>query len=108
MAADASAEMGEFLGFGPAYLRGLAYLHLGAGANAVAEFQRIIMHRGVDLTSPLYPLAYVQRARAHVIAGDPTQARRDYQTFLRLWADADVDVPILQEAKAEYAKLVGP
>ena len=102
--ADTSKEMGQFMGFKPLYIRGLAYLQAGDGGHAAAEFKRIIDHRGVDVTSPLYPLAYVQRARAEVMAGDRVQAQRDYKTFLALWADADTDIPILQEAKAEYAR----
>jgi hypothetical protein len=107
MPMSSSSPMGEFLGFGPSYLRGVAYLRAGDGAYAAAEFGRIIEHRGVHPTSPFYPLAYVERARAHVMENDLAQARRDYETFFALWANADAGIPILRVARAEYAKLDG-
>jgi tetratricopeptide (TPR) repeat protein len=92
--------------FRPAYVRGLAYLQAGDGANAAAEFQRILDHRGLEPISPLYPLAYVQQARAYVLMGAHVKARKAYQDFLALWKAADPDVPILREAEAEYARLI--
>ena len=93
----------------PAYLdiwtRGEAYLQAGDGTRATAEFQKILDHRGIDPTSLYYALAHLGLARAHALAGDTAGARRAYQDFLALWKDADPDIPILQEAKAEYAKL---
>jgi tetratricopeptide (TPR) repeat protein len=106
LVADSSTQLGQFLGFEPVYLRGLAYLHVGDGTHAAGEFQRIIAHRGVDLTSPLYPLAYVQRARAYTCLGDAARARKDYEQFFEFWKDADADVPILKAAKDAYAKLI--
>ena len=91
--------------FRPVYVRGLIYLHAHDGARAVLEFQRILDHRGVRLTSPLYPLAYVQQARAFALDGDSTKARQAYESFFALWQNADRDVPILRDAKAEYARL---
>jgi tetratricopeptide (TPR) repeat protein len=88
-----------------AYLRGLIYLATRDGTKAVAEFQRILDHRGVASTSPLYPLAHVQQARAYMITGDKAKARQAYQQFLTLWKNADPDIPILLAAKAEYARL---
>ena len=89
----------------PEYMRGLAYLHVDDGEKAAAEFQRILDHRGLAPISPLYPLAYVQLARAYTLSGDHVKARKAYQDFLALWKDADPDIPILRDAKAEYARL---
>ena len=93
--------------FRPVYVRGLIYLHAGDGANAAVQFQRILDHRGVDATGPLYPLAYLQQGRAYALSGDQAKARKAYEDFFALWKDADPDVPILQEAKTEYARLTG-
>ena len=98
-------ELGSFGGFRAIYERGRAYLRLGAGEEAAAEFQKILDHRGVAPLSPQYPLAHLGLARAHALAGDTAGARRAYQDFLALWKDADPDIPILLEAKAEYAQL---
>ncbi len=73
--------------------------------EAAAEFQKILDHRGVAPVSPLYPLAHLGLARACALSGDAAKSRRMYQDFFALWKDADPDIPILQEAKAEYAKL---
>jgi hypothetical protein len=72
---------------------------------AAAEFQKILDHRGVDPLSPLYALAHLGSARAYALAGETSKSRTAYQDFLALWKDADPDIPILKEAKAEYAKL---
>jgi tetratricopeptide (TPR) repeat protein/predicted Ser/Thr protein kinase len=88
-----------------AYLRGLIHLQARDGATAAAEFQRILDHRGASTPSPLYPLAYIQQARAYTLTGDQTKARKAYEDFFALWKDADPDIPILREAKAEYARL---
>jgi serine/threonine protein kinase/tetratricopeptide (TPR) repeat protein len=88
------------------YLRGLAYLKLHQGKEAAAEFQKILDHPGVCIFSlPTCRLARLQLGRALVVAGDAGGARTAYQDFFALWKDADPDVPILKEAKAEYAKL---
>jgi tetratricopeptide (TPR) repeat protein len=92
-------------GFLPNHLRGLAYLQQRDGAEAAAEFQRILDHQGVGPTDPLYPLAYLNLARAYVLQGDQAKARTAYQDFFAKWKDADPDVPILKEAKTEYTKL---
>jgi predicted Zn-dependent protease len=86
------------------YLRGLAYLRARKGAEAAAEFQKILDHKGANW-GPYYPLSYVGLARAAALTGDSARARKAYQDFLALWKDADPDVPILKEAKEEYAKL---
>jgi tetratricopeptide (TPR) repeat protein len=89
----------------PVYLRGEAYLMLHDGNRAAAEFQKFIDHRGVVMNFPWGALARLGVARAYAMLGDKAKARTAYQDFLTLWKDADPDVPILKEAKAEYAKL---
>ncbi len=91
--------------FWPQYLRGQAYLRQHAGAEAAAEFQTIIKHRGVAPLSALYPLAQLGLARAAAMAGDAAKARAAAQDFLALWKEADGEIPIFQEAKQEYGKL---
>ena len=89
----------------PVYLRGQAYLAAHQGKEAAAEFQKIIGHRGIVLNFPLGALAHVGQGRAYALQGDTVRARTAYQDFLTLWKDADPDVPILKQARAEYAKL---
>jgi eukaryotic-like serine/threonine-protein kinase len=89
----------------PVYLRGEAYLMLHDGNRAAAEFQKFIDHRGLVLNFPWGALARLGLARSYAMEGDTAKARTAYQDFLTLWKDADPDVPILKEAKAEYAKL---
>ena len=91
--------------FWPQYIRGQAYLKLGKGAEAAAEFQNILDHRGWDPTSYRYPLAHLGLARAAALTGDLAGSRKAYQDFLALWKDADADLPILIQAKKEYASL---
>ncbi len=98
----------EFVSLGPVYIRGLAFLKLGEGREAAAEFQKIIDHPGVDVTSPRHALAYLGLARALALSGDRFESRTAYQQFLTLWADADPDIPELQSAKLEYAKIASP
>jgi serine/threonine protein kinase/tetratricopeptide (TPR) repeat protein len=89
----------------PNYVRGLAYLKARQGPEAAAEFQKILDHRGVCQTAPECSLSHLQLGRARALSGDNAGARTAYQDFLALWKDADPEVPILKEAKAEYAKL---
>jgi hypothetical protein len=89
----------------PSYLRGQAYLAMHRGNDAAVEFQRILDHRGLNGNSPLGALAHLQIGRAYALSGDPAKARTSYKDFLTLWKDADPDIPILKQAKAEYAKL---
>jgi len=89
----------------PNYVRGQAYLKAHQGKEAVAEFQKILDHRGICATSPACALSHLQLARARAMSGDGAGARSAYQDFLALWKDADPDIPILKEAKAEYARL---
>jgi hypothetical protein len=88
-----------------AYERGQAYLMLKRGNEAAAEFQKLLDHPGVVLNSVLGALAHLQLGRAYAVAGDNAKARSAYQDFFALWKDADPDIPILKQAKAEYAKL---
>jgi eukaryotic-like serine/threonine-protein kinase len=98
-------EMGTAVAFLPTYLRGQAYLQAKRGTDAAAEFQKIVDHRGINPTGVEHSLAKLGLGRAYVITGDTAKARAAYQDFLALWKDADPDIPILKEAKAEYAKL---
>lgn len=99
-------ELGLTLAAGyPVFLRGEAYLKLGQGSAAAAEFQKIVDHPGVVQNDPVSALAHLGLARAYVLSGDTTKARTAYQDFLGLWNNADPDIPILKEAKAEYGKV---
>jgi DNA-binding winged helix-turn-helix (wHTH) protein/tetratricopeptide (TPR) repeat protein len=89
----------------PAYLRGLAYLKAGQAKEAAAEFQKVIDHPGITQLHLQGALAHVQLARAQTMMGDTAAARKSYEHFLILWKDADPDLPIYRQAKAEYAKL---
>jgi predicted Zn-dependent protease len=89
----------------PVYLRGEAYLMLHDGNRAAAEFQKFIDHRGQVVNFPWGALARLGLARAYAMQGDTAKARAAYQDFLTIWKDADPDVPVLKQAKAEYAKL---
>ena len=92
-------------GLHSAYVRGEAYLAAHQGAEAAAEFQKILDHRGIVVSDPIGALAHLQLGRAFVLSGDKTKAKAAYQDFLTLWKDADPDIPILRQAKAEYARL---
>jgi len=87
------------------YLRGRAYLQLKDADKAVAEFQKILSFPGRSPESELIPLARVQLARAYALQKDIAKSKIAYQDFLAAWKDADPDIPILKQAKAEYAKL---
>jgi eukaryotic-like serine/threonine-protein kinase len=92
-------------GMSPAYERGLANLALHKGPEAAAEFQKVIDHPGVVQIAITGALSHLGLARAYAVEGDASRARTAYQDFFALWKDADPDLPILKEAKAEYAKL---
>jgi len=104
LAAAAPYELGAGTGY-PAYFRGETYLKLGQGSAAAVEFQKIVDHPGAVSNDPVGALAHLGLARAYALSGDTAKARTAYQDFLGLWKDADPDIPILKEAKAEYAKL---
>ncbi len=89
----------------PIYLRGEAYLAAKNGAAAVTEFQKILNHSGVVGNEPIGALAHLGLGRAFTLSGDSTKAKAAYRDFLALWKNADPDIPILKDAKAEYAKL---
>jgi serine/threonine protein kinase/tetratricopeptide (TPR) repeat protein len=89
----------------PAYVRGLAYLAEKNGAAAAAEFQKFLDHRGIVLNFLFGSLAHLQLGRAYAVSGDGVKAKVAYQDFFTLWKDADPDIPVLKDAKAEYAKL---
>jgi eukaryotic-like serine/threonine-protein kinase len=109
----ASAAPYERSYIGASYLRGLAYLSLHKGAEATAEFQKIVDHKGASWGATwvhpnwglYYSLSYLGLARASALAGDTAKAGKAYQDFLTLWKDADPDIPILKQAQSEYAKL---
>ena len=95
------------------YLRGLAYLRLKKGAEATAEFQKIVDHKGANWGATwvhpnwgqYYSLSYLGMARGFALAGDTAKAKKAFQDLFELWKDADADIPILKQAKADYAKL---
>jgi hypothetical protein len=90
----------------PAYIRGLAYLELGDGKSAAAQFQKLIDNPGFTVRHVIGPLARLQLGRAQKMMGDEAAELGSYETFLDLWKNADPDIPIYQQAKAEYAELV--
>jgi eukaryotic-like serine/threonine-protein kinase len=89
----------------PAFMRGEAYLTAHQGSEAAVEFQKIVDHRGVVLNEPIGALAHLEIGRAEALAGDTAKARAAYQDFFALWQHADPDIPILKQARTEYAKL---
>ncbi len=89
----------------PVYVRGEAYLRAGDGEQAAAEFEKMIDHRGIVANLPLGALAHLQLGRAYKLAGNVGKAREAYAAFLVAWLNADPDVPILKQAKTEYANL---
>jgi hypothetical protein len=89
----------------PAYVRGESYLRLHRGKEAAAEYQKFVDHWGAVRNFPLGALARLGLARSYAMQGNSAKAHTAYQDFFALWRDADPDIPILKEAKAEYAKL---
>jgi predicted Zn-dependent protease len=87
------------------YVHGQAYLSARKGAEAAQKFQNLLALRAANPTSEFLSLGQLGLARAYALQGDSAKARTAYQDFLALWKDADPDVPLLKEAKAEYAKL---
>ena len=92
-------------GLYPIYVRGVAYLAANQPAEAAAEFQRILDHRSIVLVDPMDALAHLQLARALALSGDLVKAKSAYNDLLTLWERADVRIPIVEEARAEYARL---
>jgi serine/threonine protein kinase/tetratricopeptide (TPR) repeat protein len=97
--------IGRFGGLYPIYVRGLAYLAARQPAAAAAEFQRILDHRSIVLVDPMDALARLQLARALALAGDTVKAKSAYHDLLTIWKNADPDVPVVKEARAESARL---
>jgi hypothetical protein len=89
----------------PIYFRGQAYLAAKNGAAAAGEFQKILDHAGIVGNEPIGALAHLGLARAYSLSGDSVKAKSAYQDFFALWKNADPDVPLLAQAKAEVAKL---
>jgi DNA-binding winged helix-turn-helix (wHTH) protein/predicted Zn-dependent protease len=87
------------------YVRGQAYLAMHQGSEAAAEFQKVLDHRGAVLNEPIGALAHLQLGRAFAVSRDTDKAKTAYQDFFTLWKDADPDIPILRQAKMEYANL---
>jgi DNA-binding winged helix-turn-helix (wHTH) protein/tetratricopeptide (TPR) repeat protein len=106
---DLGAPPSSFLAFFgalyPIYVRGEAYLAARQGAEAAAEFQKILDHRGIVVSDPIGALAHLQLGRALVMSGDKVKAKTAYEEFLTLWKDADRDIPILKQAQAEYGRI---
>jgi tetratricopeptide (TPR) repeat protein len=91
--------------FKSVYLRGEAYLAAKQGAAAGEQFQKIFDHPGPVINEVIGALAHLGLGRAYALTGDRAKAKTAYQDFFALWKNADPDIPILQQAKAEYAKL---
>jgi hypothetical protein len=107
LALAAPYELGSIGGLTlfPVYLRGQAYLAARQGSAAAAEFQKIVDHPGIRPTFAEHSMSKLGLGRAYAMTGDAAKARAAYQDFFALWKDADPDIPILKQAKAEYAKL---
>jgi eukaryotic-like serine/threonine-protein kinase len=91
----------------PVFVRGEVYLDAEKGAEAAAEFQKIVDHSGIVLNEPIGALAHLGLARAYALQGDMGKAHAAYQDFLKLWKDADPGIPLLKRARAEYEKSLG-
>jgi tetratricopeptide (TPR) repeat protein len=100
-----SADFGFFGALYPIYARGQAYLAARQRSEAAAEFRKIIDHPGIVVNDAIGALAHLQVARAYVLSGDATKAKAAYHDFLRLWENADSDIPVLTQAQIEFASL---
>jgi len=87
------------------YIRGLAYWKAGRGNEAAQEFQKVLALRNYAPADPLMSMVQLGLGRAHALRGDKEKSRTSYQDFFALWKDADPDIPVIKEARAEYAKL---
>jgi eukaryotic-like serine/threonine-protein kinase len=87
------------------YVCGKAYLSACQSAEAAAAFQKVLDHPGILVSDPMGALPHLQLGRGFALSADETKAKTTYQDFLTLWLDADPDIPILKQAKAEYAKM---
>jgi hypothetical protein len=93
-------------GLHSAYVRGQALMAAHQYAAAAAEFQKILDHRGIVGADPIGALVHLQLGRTFALAGDKVKAKLAYVELLTIWKDADPDLPILQQAKAEYDRLL--
>jgi tetratricopeptide (TPR) repeat protein len=105
LAMPGTAFFARFGGLYPAYVRGQAYLEAGRSTEAAAEFQKVLDNRGIVLADPIGALANLQLGRALVLSGEKNRASRSYREFFALWRNADPDIPIFNQAKAEYDKI---
>jgi hypothetical protein len=105
LAMPGTSFFARFGGLYTAYVRGEAYLAAGRGQDAAAEFQKVLDHRGIVLADPIGALAHWKLGKAYAVSGDKTKAKNAYLDFLRLWKEADADIPVLKNASAEYGKL---
>ena len=105
LAMPGTAFFARFGGLYTVYVRGQAYMQAGRGQEAAAEFQKVLDHRGIVLADPIGALAHLQLGRVLAVLREKDKARSAYQDFFALWKDADLEIPVLQQAKAEYLKL---
>ena len=98
-------DFGSVAGVSAAYIRGLAHQRENQPEEAIKDFQAVIEHQGLGATTPERVLAYVQLGRSYATTRNFEKSRAEYSHFFALWKDADPDIPILKEAKVEYAKL---
>jgi eukaryotic-like serine/threonine-protein kinase len=98
-------DFGDVAGVSAAYLRGLANQRLGRTEQAIKEFQAVTEHQGLGATASERVLAYRQLGRSYAAVHETARSKAAYSHFLTLWKDADPDIPILKQAKAEYTKL---
>ena len=105
LAMPGTAFFAKFGGLYPVYVRGQAYLEAGRSREAAAEFQKVLDHRGIVLADPIGAVAHLQLGRALALSGDQRQAKAAYEQFLAVWKDADPDLPLLRQARAENAEL---
>jgi hypothetical protein len=103
--AATQTELGTVAGLVPLYLRAEALLRLKRYPEAVAEYSRLLQHRGVDPFAPMIPLAHLGIARAHAHSGDAAASRKAYDELFAIWKGADADLAPLVAARAEYARL---
>ena len=105
MGAPRSSQTGYFGALYPVFFRGEALLAAHKGAEAAREFQKILIHRGIMIGDPVFVLAHVGSARAYALSGETAKARAQFEDFFALWKGADLDIPALKRAKAEFANL---
>ena len=98
-------DLSEFSNLSPIYIRGQAYLRLHSSKEAEAEFRKLLGHTGINALSPRHALAHLGLARAFAVGGDVPRARKAYEDFLAYWSEADPELPILRQARAEFSKL---